>query len=111
MLFYYERMVIMKKSTIGIRVSADDKKVLKEKAAKAGLSLSQYLTVSGMDSKIIVYQGGKLLAKEVYNLNKTLEPLCDNPDLPVQELKNLLTDSMVKLDTIKEKDVNGNIKN
>lgn len=83
----------MKNNKIQIRISDEEKKELEAKAKRAKLSLSKYLIEAGKNN-VYIYEGGKILAEVAYDINLKLEECKRCKDLPVYEIKQILSEKI-----------------
>ena len=86
-----------KNQIINLRVSSKQKELIKKKAESLGLKVSEYLLASIEHQSINVVDGGKELAQELFRLNKNLEQFTKYPFVPVQELRDTVSQGIQKI--------------
>ena len=70
-----------KTEIINLRISKEDKEIIKKRAGFFGMSMSQYILYVSKNPQINILAGGKELANYFYDLNVTLNKLY--PLMPV----------------------------
>lgn len=92
-----------KDQIINLRVTTEQKEAIKQKAEGLGLKVSEYLLASLEHQSVNIVDGGKELAQEVYRLNRNLEHFLKYPFVPVQELRDTVSQGIQKInDAMKE---------
>ena len=88
---------LSKNQIINLRVTMEQKDKIKRNAEALGMTVSNYLLSSTENQSINVIDGGKELAREVYCLNKKLEHFLKYPFVPVQELRDTISQGIEKM--------------
>ncbi len=91
-----------KKEVINFRVSEEEKRMIKSEADELGLDISKYLLHLVKNKNIVVVEGGRELAMEIYELNLKLNRLEKYPFVDVQELRNLMSEGISKITKVEE---------
>lgn len=91
-----------KTEVINFRVSSEQKQMIRNTAKNLGMGISKYLLHLASHSQIVVVDGGKELATEIYHLNKRLNRLERYPFVDVQELRDALSDGISRITKAKE---------
>ena len=91
-----------KTEVINFRVSNEQKQMIRNAAEQLGMDISKYLLHLASHSKIVVVEGGKELAEEVYHLNQRLNRLERYPFVDVQELRDAMSDGISRITKAKE---------
>ena len=92
-----------KDQVINLRVTVKQKEKIKQNAESLGLKVSEYLLASAEHPSFNIVEGGKELAQEVHRLNKNLEHFLKYPFIPVQELRDTVSQGIQKIsDAMKE---------
>lgn len=86
-----------KDNVINFRVSEVQKNKIMQNARQLKMSVGEYLIYLDEHKTINVIDGGKDLAKEVYMLNKNLLVLEEYPFMEVNQVRNLLSECLIKL--------------
>lgn len=86
-----------KDKIINFRVSETQKDKIMQNAKQLNMSVGEYLIYLDEHKIINVIDGGKDLAKEVYILNKNLSVLKKYPFVEVNQVRNLLSEYLMKL--------------
>lgn len=86
-----------KDNVINFRVSEVQKNKIMQNARQLKMSVGEYLIYLDEHKTINVIDGGKDLAKEVYMLNKNLLILEEYPFMEVNQVRNLLSECLIKL--------------
>lgn len=86
-----------KDKIINFRVSETQKDKIMQNAKQLNMSVGEYLIYLDEHKIINVIDGGKDLAKEVYMLNKNLSVLEKYPFVEVNQVRNLLSEYLMKL--------------
>ena len=86
-----------KDNVINLRVSEVQKNKIMQNARQLKMSVGEYLIYLDEHKTINVIDGGKDLAKEVYMLNKNLLVLEEYPFMEVNQVRNLLSECLIKL--------------
>lgn len=86
-----------KDKIINFRVSETQKDKIMQNAKQLNMSVGEYLIYLDEHKIINVIDGGKDLAKEVYMLNKNLSVLKKYPFVEVNQVRNLLSEYLMKL--------------
>lgn len=86
-----------KDKIINFRVSETQKDKIMQNAKQLNMSVGEYLIYLDEHKIINVIDGGKDLAKEVYILNKNLSLLEKYPFVEVNQVRNLLSEYLMKL--------------
>ena len=87
-------MKLKKKSIINIRVSEEQKEKIQKEAEVLGMSTSAYLLYLCEHKRVVVVNGGKELAQEIYHLNILLKKYEKYPFIPVQKLRDTVSQSI-----------------
>lgn len=82
---------------INIRVTRERKKQIKENAEQLGMSISSYIDYLESHQQVVELSYGKELMQEVYDLNNQLNKLDKYPLLPIQELRDTISQSIKKI--------------
>lgn len=99
----YRRCLLMnsklkkKDKIINFRVTETQKDKIMQNAKQLDMSVGEYLIYLDGHKTINVIDGGKDLAKEVYMLNKNLSVLEEYPFMEVNQVRNLLSECLIKL--------------
>ena len=91
-----------KTETINIRVSKEQKNSLRKAAQNAGMNISKYLMNLAVNGKIVIVEGGKELAAEIYELNHHLNQMEKYPFVDVQTLRNTVSEGIKNINQAKE---------
>ena len=86
-----------KSTTIDLRVSYEQKEAIREAASKLGMGISKYLLYLATHKNVMVIDGGRELAKELYHLNSQLNRLESNQKLDVQNVRDAVSKEIKKL--------------
>lgn len=86
-----------KDKVINFRVSEVQKDKITQNAKQLDMSVGEYLIYLDEHKTINIVDGGKDLAKEVYILNKNLSLLEKYPFVEVNQVRNLLSECLIKL--------------
>ena len=86
-----------KDKIINFRVSETQKNKIMQNAKQLNMSVGEYLIYLDEHKTINIIDGGKDLAKEVYILNKNLSLLEKYPFVEVNQVRNLLSEYLMKL--------------
>ena len=86
-----------KDKIINFRVSEIQKDKIMQNAKQLNMSVGEYLIYLDEHRIINIIDGGKDLAKEVYMLNKNLSVLEKYPFVEVNQVRNLLSEYLMKL--------------
>ncbi|MBM6833900.1 plasmid mobilization protein [Megamonas hypermegale] len=86
-----------KDKIINFRVSETQKDKIMQNAKQLNMSVGEYLIYLDEHRIINIIDGGKDLAKEVYMLNKNLSVLEKYPFVEVNQVRNLLSEYLMKL--------------
>ena len=86
-----------KDKIINFRVSETQKDKIMQNAKQLNMSVGEYLIYLDEHKTINIIDGGKDLAKEVYILNKNLSLLEKYPFVEVNQVRNLLSEYLMKL--------------
>lgn len=86
-----------KDKIINFRVNNAQKEKITQNAKQLDMSIGEYLIYLDEHRIINIIDGGKDLAKEIYTLNKNLSVLDNYPFIEVNQIKNLLSEYLVKL--------------
>lgn len=86
-----------KDKVINFRVSEVQKNKIMQNAKQLDMSVGEYLIYLDEHKTINIIDGGKDLAKEVYILNKNLSLLEKYPFVEVNQVRNLLSECLIKL--------------
>ena len=86
-----------KDKIINFRVSETQKDKIMQNAKQLDMSVGEYLIYLDEHRIINIIDGGKDLAKEVYMLNKNLSVLEKYPFVEVNQVRNLLSEYLMKL--------------
>ena len=86
-----------KNKIINFRVSETQKDKIMQNAKQLNMSVGEYLIYLDEHKIINIIDGGKDLAKEVYILNKNLSLLEKYPFVEVNQVRNLLSEYLMKL--------------
>ncbi len=86
-----------KNKIINFRVSETQKDKIMQNAKQLNMSVGEYLIYLDEHKIINIIDGGKDLAKEVYMLNKNLSVLEKYPFVEVNQVRNLLSEYLMKL--------------
>lgn len=86
-----------KDKIINFRVSETQKDKIMQNAKQLNMSVGEYLIHLDEHRIINIIDGGKDLAKEVYMLNKNLSVLEKYPFVEVNQVRNLLSEYLMKL--------------
>lgn len=86
-----------KDQVINIRVTRERKNQIKENAEHLGMSISSYIDYLESHQQVIELSYGKELMQEVYHLNNQLNELSKYPLLPVQELRDTISQGIKKI--------------
>lgn len=86
-----------KDKIINFRVSETQKDKIMQNAKQLNMSVGEYLIYLDEHRIINIIDGGKNLAKEVYMLNKNLSVLEKYPFVEVNQVRNLLSEYLMKL--------------
>lgn len=86
-----------KDKIINFRVSEVQKDKITQNAKQLDMSVGEYLIYLDEHKTINIIDGGKDLAKEVYILNKNLSLLEKYPFVEVNQVRNLLSECLIKL--------------
>lgn len=86
-----------KNKIINFRVSETQKDKIMQNAKQLNMSVGEYLIYLDEHRIINIIDGGKDLAKEVYMLNKNLSVLEKYPFVEVNQVRNLLSEYLMKL--------------
>lgn len=86
-----------KDKIINFRVTETQKDKIMRNARQMDMSVGEYLIYLDEHKIINVIDGGKDLAKEVYILNKNLSLLEKYPFVEVNQVRNLLSECLIKL--------------
>lgn len=86
-----------KDKIINFRVSETQKDKIMQNAKQLNMSVGEYLIYLDEHKIINIIDGGKDLAKEVYILNKNLSLLEKYPFVEVNQVRNLLSEYLMKL--------------
>ena len=86
-----------KDKIINFRVSETQKDKIMQNAKQLNMSVGEYLIYLDEHKIINIIDGGKDLAKEVYMLNKNLSLLEKYPFVEVNQVRNLLSEYLMKL--------------
>lgn len=86
-----------KNKIINFRVSETQKDKIMQNAKQLNMSVGEYLIYLDEHKTINIIDGGKDLAKEVYILNKNLSLLEKYPFVEVNQVRNLLSEYLMKL--------------
>lgn len=86
-----------KQEFIHFRVSKADKKRITTNAKAMGMNISQYLQHLDTHRNIVVLNGGKELADEIYNFNRRLDRMQEGSTLDIQEIRNKLSETIQKI--------------
>lgn len=92
----------VKTSVINFRVSEEEKQMIRKEAEDLGMDISKYLLHLVKDKKVVVIEGGRELAMEVYRLNQNLNRLGNYPFVDVQALRDLVSDGVAKISKMEE---------
>ena len=87
----------IKQKFINLRVSDIQKDTIRTSAKNLGMSVSQYILKLTEQGQVNVIEGGKELAALIYELNNKLNKLEKYPAMPIQDLRNVISDSIVCL--------------
>lgn len=88
-----------KDKIINFRVNEVQKNQITENAQKLGLSVGEYLLYLDNNKVINIIDGGKELAKEIFELNLKLTELERYPFIEVNKIRNLVSESLIKLNS------------
>ena len=91
-----------KTEVINFRVSSEQKQMIRNAAEHMGMDISKYLLYLASHREIVVVEGGKELAREVYQLNQKLNRLERYPFVDVQELRDVMSDGISRIIKAKE---------
>ena len=91
-----------KTEVINFRVSSEQKQMIRNAAEHMGMDISKYLLYLANHREIVVVEGGKELAREVYQLNQKLNRLERYPFVDVQELRDVMSDGISRIIKAKE---------
>lgn len=80
-----------KTDVINFRCSKEEKAQYTRDASKFGMNLSQYIHHLLRYREVRMIDGGRELAQEVYRLNLNLDKLMHQEEIPVQELKDVVS--------------------
>ena len=80
-----------KTDVINFRCSKEEKEQYANDAAQFGMNLSQYIHHLLRNREVRTIDGGRELAWEVYQLNKNLEKVLQKADVPIQDLKDIVS--------------------
>lgn len=86
-----------KDKVINFRVSEVQKNKIIQNAKQLDMSVGEYLIYLDEHKAINIIDGGKDLVKEVYMLNKNLSVLEKYPFVEVNQVRNLLSECLIKL--------------
>ena len=86
-----------KNKIINFRISETQKDKIMQNAKQLNMSVGEYLIYLDEHKTINIIDGGKDLAKEVYILNKNLSLLEKYPFVEVNQVRNLLSEYLMKL--------------
>ena len=86
-----------KDKIINFRVNNAQKEKITQNAKQLDMSIGEYLIYLDEHRIINIIDGGKDLAKEIYTLKKNLSVLDNYPFIEVNQIKNLLSEYLVKL--------------
>ncbi|MDY6269624.1 MAG: hypothetical protein SPL39_11855 [Selenomonadaceae bacterium] len=86
-----------KDQIINIRVTGERKKQIKENADRLGMTISGYIDYLESHQQVIELPYGKELMQEIYHLNNQLNELDKYPLLPVQELRDAMSQAIIKI--------------
>ena len=86
-----------KDKIINFRVSETQKDKIMQNDKQLNMSVGEYLIYLDEHRIINIIDGGKDLAKEVYMLNKNLSVLEKYPFVEVNQVRNLLSEYLMKL--------------
>lgn len=86
-----------KDKIINFRVSETQKDKIMQNAKQLNMSVGEYLIYLDEHRIINIIDSGKDLAKEVYMLNKNLSVLEKYPFVEVNQVRNLLSEYLMKL--------------
>lgn len=86
-----------KDKIINFRVSETQKDKIMQNTKQLNMSVGEYLIYLDEHRIINIIDGGKDLAKEVYMLNKNLSVLEKYPFVEVNQVRNLLSEYLMKL--------------
>lgn len=90
-------MKTKKDTIIQIRISAEQKEQIQQEAKELGMSVSAYILYLCEHKQIVVIQKGKELAEQVYRLNQILGMYEGNPMIPVLEIRDTVSQSILHI--------------
>ncbi len=99
-----------KNQIINFRVSAEEKTEFTKEAASYGMNLSSYILYLLRHKKMQIIMGGDRLANALYDLHLTLNQFTYAPELPVQELRAAISQSVEEIKKVTEAITNDHIK-
>lgn len=100
----------VKNDIINLRISTEEKEQIQREAEILGMSLSAYLLYRCKHKQVVVIEGGKELAQEIYTLNQLLKKYEEYPLVPIQEIRNIVSESIVRISHKAEEADHGYIK-
>lgn len=103
--FYYTGGIDMKSvgknDRINLRLNSKQKETISKKAESLGMTTSKYLLHLAEHGSITIIDS-KGLASEVYKLNQKLSLLEKYPAIPVQELRDAISQGIIDIIKISE---------
>ena len=94
-----------KDNLLRIRISEEEKQQYITEAECMGMSLSQYVLHLLRHKQVNRIEGGVELAREIYEINRSLDQIAGNHAVPVQELRDAVTQCMASIATCAAKAV------
>ena len=92
-----------KTEIINIRVSKEQKDLIRKTAKNLGMNVSKYLMHLVIHGSVVMVDGGKELAMEMYKLNQHLNHIEKHSFLDVQELRDTVSNGIEKICKVKER--------
>ena len=86
-----------KSEIINIRVQPSQKEKICRDAKELGMSASKYLIHLANHKKVVIIEDGKILAKEIYELNKKLNRYESYSRIPVDEIRDIISTTLMNL--------------
>ena len=86
-----------KTSVINFRVSEQDKTEITEEATRFNMSVSQYMMMLHKQKNIVVIEGGRELAQELYNFHKEINQRKHEQFIKENELQDLVSQEIMRI--------------
>ena len=98
-----ESIKVAKNDVMSVRVSKEDKTKYSAEAEQYGMNLSEYILYLLNHKEVNVVEGSSELVQAIYDLNCTLEKYGSSSDVSIDELRNLISGCVDKMNRFYER--------